>query len=318
MRSSVAALLALAILLGASPAHAQQPGDEVRGALARASAAIEAASQAPEGDRARLVAEALATLDSSAPLAADKWLHEPLVSSPPDLSRARTRFAAALAASPAVQADRDPTSARAALSDVLALSAFQEHDWISDLPAWLVPAALVVKAVLDFIWNAMRWPLDRLLDLIARIVGDVLRGPIVVMLAVLVVLGLALLYQRGLRSAIVRQAEVAGADQPLPPTASEALALAAHRGAAGRYREACHFVLLSTLLAIEERGQTRFDPSATNREHLAKLAGWPPVARALERVVARFDHIWYGQNAATEADYRELLSLASGVSEVAG
>lgn len=312
------ALLALAILFGTSLARAQQPTDDVRAALARAAAAIEAAGRAPENERAPLVSDALAALDSAAPLATDNWLREPLVSSPPDLSRGRTRLAAALAASTVVRADHDPTSARAALTDVLALPAFQEHDWLSDLPAWLLPAALVIRAVLEFIWNAMRWPLDRLWDLVARIVGDVLRGPIVVMLALLVVVGLALLYQRGLRSAIVRQAEVSRGDQPLPPTASEALSLAARQSAAGRYREACHFVLLSTLLAIEERGQTRFDPSATNREHLARLAGWPPGARALERVVARFDRIWYGQNAATEADYRELLSLASGVSEAAG
>jgi hypothetical protein len=212
---------------------------------------------------------------------------------------------------------RDPAAARAILDEVLALPIFQEQDWISSLPPWLIPAALLIKVVIEFIWNAMRWPLDRLWDLVARIVGDVLRGPVVLVLSIVVVAGLTLLYQRGLRSAIVRQAEVPSSDQPLPPTAGEALSLAARQSAAGHYREACHFVLLSTLLAIEERGHARFDPSATNREHLARLATWPPLARALERVVARFDRVWYGQDAVTERDYRDLLSLARGVSEAA-
>jgi hypothetical protein len=194
---------------------------------------------------------------------------------------------------------------------------FHEQDWISMLPVWLVPIALLIKALVEFIWNVMRWPIDRLLDLLARLVDEALGGPIVLLLAVLVIAGLAVLYQRGLRSAIVRQVEIPGSDQPLPPSANEALMLAARQAAAGRYREACHFVLLSSLLAIEERGQARFDPAATNREHLAKLAGWPPLARALGRVVARFDRVWYGQSEVSEADYRDLLTLATGVAEAA-
>ena len=208
---------------------------------------------------------------------------------------------------------RDPAVARGILNEVLALPVFQEQDWISLLPQWLVPAALLLKLVLDIIWNAMRWPVDRLVDLVTRLVGEVMRGPVVVVLALLVIVGLALLYQRGLRASIVRQAEVRAEDRPLPPTANEALSLAAREANAGHYRVACHFVLLSTLLAIEERGQARFDPSATNREHLALLAGWPRVARALERVVARFDRVWYGQDDVTERDYRDLLALADGV-----
>ena len=49
-------------------------------------------------------------------------------------------------------------------------------------------------------------------------------------------------------------------------TALEALNAAQRQAALGRYREACHFVLLSALLAVDERGDSRFDRSATNRE----------------------------------------------------
>ncbi len=221
------------------------------------------------------------------------------------------------AAAPSRNLALDPIAARAALDEVLADPVFRGSDWLSILPLWVVPVALVLKVAVEFLWNVMRWPIDRLLDLVVRIVGEVLNGPVVVALGLLVAGGLVLLYQRGLRSAIVRQAEIPRNDEPLPPTASEALTLAARQAAASRYREACHFVLLSTLLAVQERGHARFDPSATNREHLARLAGWPPLARALERVVGRFDRIWYGQDAVSESDYHELLSLADRVAEAA-
>ncbi len=213
---------------------------------------------------------------------------------------------------------RDPAAARAQLTEVLALPIFKEQDWIDFVPSWLVPTALLIRAVAELVWNAMRWPFDRLVDLITRIVGEVLRGPVVLGLALLVIFGLVLLYQRGLRSAIVRQAELPEGEALLPPTAAEALIFASREANGGRYREACHFVLLSALLSIEERGVARFDPSATNREHLAKLTAWPPLGRALERVVARFDRLWYGQDSVSEADYRELLALAGGVSQAAG
>ena len=213
---------------------------------------------------------------------------------------------------------RDPAAARALLNEVLALPVFkEEQDWIALLPSWLVPVALLAKVLVELLWNAMRWPFDRLVDLLTSVLGEVLRGPTVVALALIVIVGLVLLYQRGLRSAIVRQAEIEDESRSLPPTAHEALLLASREANAGRYREACHFVLLSTLLSIEERGHARFDPAATNREHLSKLAGLPPVARALEQVVTRFDRVWYGQESATNADYRELLVLADRVAEAA-
>lgn len=315
-RIALVAVFAASLLASPLRLEAQEPQD-AQAALARVSSLVEAAGQAPEADRAALIAQALAALDGTPALAGNAWLREALAASPPDLARARGRFAAANDAAQSVRPARDPVAALAALDDVLGDPIFQERDWLALLPAWLLPAAIFVEIVLDALWNAVRWPVDRLLDLLTRIISGVLGGPIVIALGVLLIGGLILLYQRGLRSAIVRQAEVARSDMPIPPSASEALGLAGRHAAVGEYREACHFVLLSTLLAIEERGHARFDPAATNREHLARLAGWPPLARSLDRVVGRFDRIWYGQDAVTEADYRDLLSLADGVAKAA-
>jgi hypothetical protein len=83
----------------------------------------------------------------------------------------------------------------------------------------------------------------------------------------------------------------------------------------GRYREACHFVLTATLLWLEEHTGANFDPAATNREHLARVANQPLVAAALAPVVNYFDRLWYGQESVAETDYRELLGLAARVRE---
>jgi hypothetical protein len=63
----------------------------------------------------------------------------------------------------------------------------------------------------------------------------------------------------------------------------------------------------------------RFDPAATNREHLRRVqaAARPALATALAPLVQAFDRLWYGAGAVTEAEYRGLLALATQVREVA-
>jgi hypothetical protein len=185
------------------------------------------------------------------------------------------------------------------------------------LPSWLQPVARVIDTITRFLWNVIRWPFDRLFDLLQRFAAGPAFKPLVVGLGLLTVAGVILLYRRGLRAAIVAQAELAAAPEALPLTAAEAIAAAQAHAAAGRHREACHFIFLSTLLWIEERGRVQFDRAATNREHLARLAREPALAAALAPVVARFDHLWYGQDRVTDSDYHDLLDLAGRVRELA-
>jgi hypothetical protein len=209
----------------------------------------------------------------------------------------------------------DARQARAALRDVLADPRFHPRTWLDFVPAWLLPAVLLVKALLDFLWNIVRWPFDRLLDLL----GELLRSPLIIVLGLLATIGLVALSRGAVRAALVHQAEIDLPDESLPPTAAEALSAAQREATLGHYREASHFVLLSTLLWIAEHGDARFDPSATNREHLHRVqaAARPAVARALGPLVAAFDNLWYGTGAVTETDYRRLLDLAGRVREAA-
>jgi hypothetical protein len=145
---------------------------------------------------------------------------------------------------------------------------------------------------------------------LARLFDVLFDSPLVLPLMVLTLVALLLLYRRALQAAIVSQAEVAPPSAGLPPTSAEALVEARRLAAVGSYRDACHFVLLSTLLGMQETGAVRFDPAATNREHLERVAQLPTVAAALQQVVSRFDRLWYGQAAVSDADYQDLLRAA--------
>jgi hypothetical protein len=275
----------------------------------------EARDAASEGERARLVAEAQAALAAEPTVASWTWLREPLEANPPDLPRAHERL---IAAASAVQARAVPVGAgrsRELLEEVLADSRFHQRSWLDMVPGWLLPVVLIVKGLLDLVWNIARWPVDRLLDLL----GELLQSPLMLLLGLVAAIGIVALYRSAVRSALVRQAEITLPKEPLPPTAAEALIAAQREATLGHYHEACHFVLLSTLLWIEEHGDARFDPSATNREHLrrAQADARPAVARALSPLVAAFDRLWYGTSAVTESDYRSLLDLAGRVREAA-
>src|SRR5581483_1602982 len=205
--------------------------------------------------RGRAVDEAIHRLDAEPAVPARSWLREPLAASPPDLDRAEARLEAADALQGTRVEPADGRALRSGLQNVLADPRFHPGDWQDFVPAWLLPVALLVQELLRRLWDLVRWPVDRLLDLIARTFSS----PVVVLLWIAAALGIVALYRAGIRSALVRQAEIAVAAEPLPPTAAEALTAAQRQASLGRYREACHFVLLFTLLWIEERGEARFD-----------------------------------------------------------
>ncbi len=286
-----------------------------REALSRAIGIVEDWRTAPDPADPSIAIEALAALDSEPTLATWEWLRAPLLERPVNAPAAEQRLRAAAAALEAERSARiNPEAARAALDQVLLEPRFHPTTWRDLTPGWLLPVVLLVIALLEWSWNIVRWPVDRLLDLLPHL----LTSPLIVVLALAAIVGIVLLYRAGLRAALVRQAEIDAGPDALPPTAVEALAAAQRQAAVGRYREACHFVLLSTLLGIEEHGEARFDPSATNREHLRRAnAAGPAVGRALSPLVAAFDEIWYGGDAVTETNYRGLIELAVHVREAA-
>lgn len=317
MRRSVLAACLLATVL-ARPTDGAVLVQDGPSTITEVASLVRRATEAAEPTRTSLIQDALAALDGDRNLVGYAWIREPLAVTPPDLERATARLASAQAALARPQGPAaEPRAAHAALVRILESAPFKGPDWYSLVPPWLIPAVDLIGAALSVIWDVVRWPLERVLAFIGTLVGGALRGPVAVLLAGLFVAGLALLYWRGLRSALVSQAELAIPADALPPTAHQALSAARGQAIAGNFRDACHFLVLSTLLSLQERGHGRFDPTATNREHLRQVAPWPSLAEALGPVVARFDRLWYGSPAVTEDDYRDLAALVDGVGRAA-
>jgi hypothetical protein len=304
-------------LTGVVVTTAQADSGSALATLQHVASLVNEASRVSGASRTTLVSEAVADLTSDSDVGSNKWLREPLAANPPNLSDARTRLAVAIAALEA-PSQLPPADARSTLDRVLSDPRFHSRTWLDLVPAFLVPAALLANAIGQFIWSIVRWPFDRLYDLWRLALNSPLFDPAMAVGALVIVGGLVALYRIGLRSALVAQAEAKAPSRDVPPTGADALTEARRRASAGQYRDACHFLLLATLLWLEEAGLARFDRSATNREQVAQLAsvGGAVDGRlidALQLVVRRFDRIWYGQPFATDADFDDLLLLASRV-----
>lgn len=72
--------------------------------------------------------------------------------------------------------------------------------------------------------------------------------------------------------------------------------------AAGDYRAAIRYRYLAILVALEERGRIKREPSRTNRDYVRDLEG-VPYRTAFQDVVRTFDVVWYGEVTISREDY---------------
>ncbi|MGI8588918.1 MAG: DUF4129 domain-containing protein [Chloroflexia bacterium] len=114
----------------------------------------------------------------------------------------------------------------------------------------------------------------------------------------------------------LRRARTAGGARPAVGFAAEAgwsatqaQAAAAAAATAGDYRKAVRYRYLATLLALDEAGQVRFDPSLTDGEYLRRVPS--PLRAPFGPLVQLFERIWYGGYPATAHDYQEYQALAA-------
>ncbi len=95
-----------------------------------------------------------------------------------------------------------------------------------------------------------------------------------------------------------------------------AAACAAHRQ--GQLRSAVRHRFLAVLSRLEEAGLVGYGRYKTNREYVQELArrrAPAPVIEAMERLVATYDPIWYGQQAIDEAGYAACAARCDAVLE---
>jgi len=107
-------------------------------------------------------------------------------------------------------------------------------------------------------------------------------------------------------------------DGPAPGAASARdwqlwLADARQAAAAGRWREAIHFLYWAAISRLESKRLWPADRARTPREYLALVAGDDPRRAPLSSLTGDFERIWYGGRAAGEVDYRRAEEVAAGL-----
>lgn len=179
------------------------------------------------------------------------------------------------------------------------------------------------------VFHPLQNPLDRLLGLLGDLILNVLAAiaqflsgltgrapglglPLLILAPVfLVVLAvLAVLLAR----AIVRRAV---ADIPAtdmsgePATFSSAESRAESEAARGDYRAALRYLVLATILDLQERGLLDLRPGLTNREYLRDLRRQAEQLRSpLAELVDAFDRVWYGHQEVSAEEYARYEALA--------
>ncbi|MGB8259801.1 MAG: DUF4129 domain-containing protein, partial [Terracidiphilus sp.] len=105
---------------------------------------------------------------------------------------------------------------------------------------------------------------------------------------------------------------------PAPGSASARdwqLWLADARAAAerGAWREAIHFLYWAAISRLESKRLWPADRARTPREYLALVAETDPRRARLAALTRSFERTWYGGRPATEAEFRSVEELASGL-----
>jgi hypothetical protein len=96
------------------------------------------------------------------------------------------------------------------------------------------------------------------------------------------------------------------------------LADARKAAAAGKWREAIHFLYWAEIARLESRRLWPPDRARTPREYLALVAPDDPRLPGLASLTSSFEHTWYGGREASESDYRRAEALAASLMPAAG
>ncbi|HKF45926.1 MAG TPA: DUF4129 domain-containing protein [Terracidiphilus sp.] len=88
--------------------------------------------------------------------------------------------------------------------------------------------------------------------------------------------------------------------------------------AAGRWREAIHFIYWSAISRLESKRLWPPDRARTPREYLALVAGDDPRKAGLGALTREFEWTWYGGRQASETDYQRAEEHAAELLETAG
>lgn len=103
--------------------------------------------------------------------------------------------------------------------------------------------------------------------------------------------------------------EVLGEELPDDATAADLLANAKELARSGDFRSAIRRAYIAMLCELEQRGKVRLHRSKTNRDYLDELKPQQSLYPTFSVMTGAFEHIWYGQEPATESEYNDFLTL---------
>jgi len=83
--------------------------------------------------------------------------------------------------------------------------------------------------------------------------------------------------------------------------------------AAGKWREAIHFLYWAAISRLESRRLWPADRARTPREYLALVAPEDPRKAGLATLTGSFERVWYGGRPAGEGDYRRAEQIAAAL-----
>ena len=221
------------------------------------------------------------------------------------------------------RADAPPTDAEAVRA---AREVFQGPDywWKRLEPA--AESSSWLEGPMAALGRALRWILEKVLDLIARIfralfgslrIGEPTGTPTLwVLVVVLVAFGIWKLYPVVARWFVRRAPAPAARENAAWQTLAESSDLFEQAGGAlraGQHAEAIRLALLALIAELQQRGLLRYDPTRTNREYQADLRPRADLAACFGQLARIYERVWYGRLAAGADDAERAVSLCGSV-----
>ncbi len=103
--------------------------------------------------------------------------------------------------------------------------------------------------------------------------------------------------------------EVLGEELPDDATAADLLDNANQLARAGDFRSAIRRAYIALLCDLEQRGNVRLHRSKTNRDYLDEVRPQQLLYPTFSVMTSAFEHVWYGQEPATESEFNDFLTL---------
>lgn len=103
--------------------------------------------------------------------------------------------------------------------------------------------------------------------------------------------------------------EVLGEELADDVTAAELLTNANELARQGDFRSAIRRAYIALLCEMEQRGKVHLHRAKTNRDYLDELKPEKTVYPTFSVLTGAFEHVWYGQEPATESEFNDFITL---------